>query len=546
MSSTVETPPDRKSTRLDPKQSAPEQQKEMSHRQIVEALVGILAALFVGMISSTIVSNALPTILGDLDGTQRSYTWVVTAPLLAMTATTPIWGKMSDLFNKKLLLQIAIAIFVVGSVTAGASQNVGELIGFRVIQGIGMGGLTALTQTVIAAMIPPRQRGRYNGYLGSVTAVATVSGPLIGGVIVDTSWLGWRWCFYVCVPLAVIALAVIHKTLRLAHEPREASIDWFGAALIAAGVSVLLIWVSFAGSDFDWMSWQTAAFLAGGLVTLVLAVIVEHRVKEPVVPPKILGKRTTSLAVVASIAVGVAMFGGSVFLGQYFQVARGYSPTAAGLLSMPLMIGVLLASVISGRRISATGFYKRYILAGTILLVIGFALLATIDHTTSLWLIGGYMALVGIGVGMSMQNLVLAVQNTVDVRDIGAASATVAFFRSLGGAIGVSVLGAVLASHVANLVATGLAHIGVAAPAGGSTSLDLASLPAPVAEVVRGAYGDGSARLFLIAGVIGLFSVIAAAFIKEVPLRTTVKMQPAQQSTSETSTSIPAPAPASA
>jgi EmrB/QacA subfamily drug resistance transporter len=522
MSSTVETPPDRQAVPAPPAPE-PQHQDEMSHRQIVEALVGILSALFVGMISSTIVSNALPTIIGDLNGTQRSYTWVITASLLAMTATTPIWGKLSDLFNKKLLLQIAIGVFVVSSMAAGLSQNVGQLIGFRVIQGIGMGGLTALAQTVIAAMIPPRQRGRYNGYLGSVMAVATVSGPLIGGVIVDTSWLGWRWCFYVCVPLAVIALAVIQKTLHLTYRPRKASIDWFGAALIAAGVSTLLIWVSFAGSDFAWMSWQTAAFLVGGLVSLVLAVIVERRVKEPVVPPKILALRTTSLAVVASVAVGIAMFGGSVFLGQYFQVARGFSPTAAGLLTMPLMVGLLLSSVLSGRMITATGRYKRYIVAGTLMLVFGFALLGTIDHTTSLWLIGSYMALVGIGVGMSMQNLVLAVQNTVDGSDIGAASATVAFFRSLGGAIGVSVLGAVLASHVSTLVASGLNSLGIAVPAGGSTSLDLTSLPAPVAEVVRAAYGDGTARIFLIAAVIAVISVIAAAFIKEVPLRTTIQ-----------------------
>ena len=522
MSSSVETPPDQRRAPAPISVPEPEPAEEMSHRQIVEALIGILSALFVGMVSSTIVSNALPTIISDLNGTQRSYTWVITASLLAMTATTPIWGKLSDLFDKKLLLQTAIGIFVLGSIAAGASRGVGELIGFRVIQGIGMGGLTALAQTVIAAMIPPRQRGRYNGYLGSVMAVATVSGPLVGGVIVDTSWLGWRWCFYVCVPLAVIALFVIQKTLHLAHRPRPASIDWFGAAFIAAGVSILLIWVSFAGSDFAWISWPTAAFLVGGLISLVLAVIVERRVAEPVVPPKILARRTTSLAVVASIAVGIAMFGGSVFLGQYFQVARGYSPTAAGLLSMPLMIGVLVSSVISGRLITATGYYKRYIIGGLLLVVVGFGLLGTIDHLTSLWLIGVYMALVGIGVGMSMQNLVLAVQNTVDVGDIGAASATVAFFRSLGGAVGVSVLGAVLANHVGTLVASGLSALGIAVPSGGSsTSLNLTGLPEPVAEVVRASYGDATARIFLIAAVVGLISVIATVFIEEVPLRTT-------------------------
>jgi EmrB/QacA subfamily drug resistance transporter len=500
--------------------------QQMSHRQIMEALAGILSALFVGMVSSTIVSNALPTIIADLHGTQRSYTWVVTASLLAMTATTPIWGKLSDLYDKKMLLQTAILVFVAGSVLSGLSRDVGELIGFRVLQGIGMGGLTALAMTVIAAMIPPRQRGRYNGYLGSVMALATVSGPLIGGVIVDADALGWRWCFYVCVPLAVLALVVIRRTLHLEHRPRPASIDWAGAALIAAGVSVLLVWVSFAGSDFAWVSWRSAAFLAAGLVALVLAVAVERRVPEPVVPPKILARRTTALAVVASVAVGIAMFGGSVFLGQYFQVARGYSPTEAGLLTMPLMIGVLVSSIVAGRVITATGHYKWIIVGGLVVLVTGFALLSTIDHTTALPLIGTYMALVGLGVGMSMQNLVLAVQNTVDAGDLGAASATVTFFRSLGGAVGVSVLGAVLSSRVGDLVSSGLARIGVPATGGGGTGLDVSGLPAPVAEVVRAAYGDGVARIFLIAALVAVIALVAALFVRETPLRTTVAIEP--------------------
>ncbi|GLY28322.1 MDR family MFS transporter [Kineosporia sp. NBRC 101731] len=523
MSSSTVNPPSQQS--LPPSSGAPS--SEMSHRQIVEALVGILAALFVGMVSSTIVSNALPTIIADLDGSQRAYTWLVTATLLAMTATTPIWGKLSDLFNKKFLLQLAIVIFVIGSAASGASQNVGMMIGFRVIQGVGMGGITALSQTVIGAMIPPRQRGRYNGYLGSVMALATVSGPLIGGVIVDSS-LGWRWCFYVCVPLAVIALVLIQKTLHLEHHPRKASIDWAGATLIAAAVSAVLIWVSFAGDDFAWMSWQTAAFLVGAGVVLALAVVVERRVKEPVVPPAIISKRTTLLAVIASLAVGIAMFGGSVFLGQYFQVARGYSPTQAGLLTMPLMLGVMVSSIIVGRLIVSTGYYKRYIVGGVALLVVGFGLLGTIDHTTSLVLIGFYMVLVGAGVGASMQNLVLAVQNTVDSTDIGTASGVIAFFRSLGGAVGVTVLGAILASHVTDLIMKGLVGIGIdpaAASSGGST-LDVKSLPAPVAEVVRAAYGDGTARIFLVAAVVGVVGLIATLFIEEVALRKTVSMKP--------------------
>ena len=497
---------------------------EMSHRQILEALFGILSALFVGIISSTIVSNALPTIIADLEGTQRSYTWVVTASLLAMTASTPLWGKLSDLLDKKLLLQLAILTFVAGSVAAGLSRSVGELIGFRVVQGLGMGGLTALAQTVLAAMIPPRQRGRYNGYLGSVMALGTVSGPLVGGVIVDTSWLGWRWCFYVCVPLAVAALAVIQRTLHLPHVPRKVSIDWLGATLIAGGVSVLLVWVSFAGGSFAWWSPETAAFLAGGLVLLAAAVVVERRAAEPILPPALLADRTTVLAILGSVAVGISMFGASVFLGQYFQVARGYSPATAGLLTMPLMVGVLAASVVSGRLISATGRYKRFVVGGLAVLAVGLALLGTIDHRTSLWLVGAFMVLVGVGVGMSMQNLVLAVQNTVDVDQVGAASATVAFFRSMGGAVGVSVLGALLSNRVTTLVAEGLRGIGVTPPAsGGSTGLDVASLPGPVQEVVRAAYGDATSLIFLVGAGVTVLGLVAVALLREVPLRTTVR-----------------------
>src|SRR5689334_10745998 len=241
----------------------------MSHRQIMEALSGLLLVLFVAMVSSTIVSTALPKIIGALNGTQTQYTWVVTATLLAATATTPIWGKLADLYSKKVLVQASIVVYIVGSVISGLAQNTGELIAARAFQGIGVGGLQALVQVVIAAMIPPRERGRYNGYLGGVMAVATVGGPLLGGLIVDTAWLGWRWCFYIGVPIAIIALVVLQKTLNLAVIRREnVKVDYFGATLIAAGVSTLLIWVSFVDSSFAWLSWQTYAMVGLGLVLL--------------------------------------------------------------------------------------------------------------------------------------------------------------------------------------------------------------------------------------------------------------------------------------
>ncbi|NEA37139.1 MFS transporter [Streptomyces sp. SID13031] len=504
---------------------------ELTHREILEILVGLLAALFTAMLSSTIVSNALPTIIADLEGSQTQYTWVLTASLLATTVSTPIWGKLSDLMSKKLLVQLAITLFVIGSALAGMAHTVPFLIGARVLQGLAMGGLMALAQAIIGAAIPPRDRGRYSGYMGAVIAVATVSGPLIGGVIVDTSWLGWRWCFYVCVPLAVISLVVLQRYLHLPLFKREVKIDYLGAILISVTASLPLIWVTFAGHDFNWVSWQSALFVGGAIIFGVLAVMVENRVAEPLVPLKVVRQRTTALAIVASMAVGVAMFGSALFLGQYFQVARGYSATEAGLLTIPMMLGSFFGSVGAGQMVSRYGKWKRYLIAGGVLLTAGLGILGTIDHTSPYWWVGLGMLLMGIGMGMMMQNLVLAVQNTVDVKELGASSASVAFFRSLGGAIGVSVLGAVLATRVKDLMIQGVLHGPGGADAArklqeggsdGTSLLDVNHLPPQLAELVRQSYGDATGRIFLIAAACALVSLIAVLFIKEIPLRRTV------------------------
>ncbi|GAA4594576.1 MDR family MFS transporter [Actinoplanes octamycinicus] len=502
----------------------------MSHREILEALSGLLLVLFVAMSSSTIVSTALPTIIGDLNGSQTQYTWVVTATLLTATASTPIWGKLADLYSKKLLVQASIVVFVLGSILAGLTQNTEQLIAARAFQGLGMGGVQALVQVAIAAMIPPRERGRYNGYLGGVMGLATVAGPLLGGVIVD-SWLGWRWCFFVGVPIAVIALVVLQKTLHLPVLRRDdVKIDYLGATLIAAGVSVILVWVSFVDSSFGWLSWQTFAMVGGGVALLGLATWVESRVAEPVVPLPIVKQRTTALAILGSLAVGMAMFGGSVFLGQYFQIGRGYSPTEAGLLTIPMMFGLAFASTVAGRLITRSGNIKPYVVAGTIILVIGFGGLSVLDHDTPLWYVGIAMFLVGAGVGMSMQNLVLAVQNTVALKDIGAASSTVAFFRSLGGTIGVSVLGAVLARRVADSMTGQLAALGVHSTGDSSVSaLNLGSLPPAIQHVVRVAYGDATGHIFLISMGIAVVGVLAALLMKPTKLRSTVDLAAAKE-----------------
>ncbi|MEV4266749.1 MDR family MFS transporter [Kribbella sp. NPDC049584] len=511
-----------------PPPAPPTAAAELSHREILEILAGLLAALFTAVLSSTIVSNALPTIIADLEGSQTQYTWVVTASLLAMTVSTPVWGKLSDLISKKLLVQLAIVMFVTGSVLAGASQNVPFLIGARVLQGLAMGGLMALAQAIIGAAIPPRNRGRYSGYMGAVMALATVSGPLVGGVIVDTSWLGWRWCFYVCVPLAVLSLIVLQRFLHLPVVKRKVKMDYLGALLIAGAASLPLIWVSFAGEHFPWWSWETGAYLGGTAVLALLAVVVEVHAREPLVPVRVVRERTTALAILASLSVGIAMFGSAVFLGQYFQVARGYSATEAGLLTIPMMFGSFLGSVGSGQLITRFGKWKRYLVLGGLFLTAGLGVLGTIDHTSPYWYIGLGMLSMGIGMGMMMQNLVLAVQNTVDVSEVGAASASVTFFRSLGGAVGVSVLGAVLATRVTDLISEHLRQLGPAAAAaaqGGSGSvLDVNSLPAPVAEIVRQAYGDATGRIFVIAAGAAVVSLLAVLFIREVPLRKTVAM----------------------
>ncbi|WP_280366288.1 MFS transporter [Nocardia wallacei] len=496
----------------------------MTHRQIMEALSGLLLGMFAAIVSSTIVSNALPKIIGTLGGGQTAYTWVVTAALLAMTATTPLWGKLADLYSKKALVQIALLIYIAGSVVAGLSMNAGMLIACRAVQGIGAGGLSALAQIVMAAMIAPRERGRYSGYLGATFAVATVGGPLLGGVITDTSWLGWRWCFYVGVPFALIALVVLQKTLHLPVTRREVKVDWLGAFLVTAAVCLLLVWVSFAGDRYEWMSWQTLTMVPGSLLLAVVFVLVEFRAAEPIVPMRLFRNRTITLASAASLMVGTAMFAGTVFFSQYFQLARGESPTMSGVMTIPMIGGLFIASTVSGQVITRTGRWKAWLVCGGALVTAGLGLLGTIRYDTDYWLVALYMALMGLGIGMTMQNLVLCTQNQVAPRDLGAASSLVAFFRSLGGAIGVSALGAVMANQVREHITDGVSKLGPAAAGamGGSGNElpNLAALPGPVRTVVEEAYGHGIADVFLYAGPVAFIAFLLTLFIKEVALRT--------------------------
>ncbi|GAA2522153.1 MFS transporter [Rarobacter incanus] len=501
-------------------------------RQVLEAMSGILVGLFVSVLSTSIISSSLPVIVADLKGTQAAYTWIVTATLLTSTISTPIWGKLADLTNRKRLIQLALAITVISSALAGMAPNVLSHIAFRALQGIGAGGLMSLGPVLIADIVSPRERGKYMGYVGAFTGVAMVGGPVLGGFI--TQHFGWRWIFYLTLPLAIIAIVTIQRTLQLPEfTRRRVKIDYWGALLISLGVASLLLWVTFAGDDFAWLSWQSAAFVGGGIAALAVAVRIELVTDEPLLPMHLFKNRTFVVAIVASAAIGISLFGSSVFLGQYMQLSRGYSTMVAGLASLPTAVGMFAASTLSGNIIAATGRYRRIMIAGAITLIAALGALGTINENTPLALIFVYLFVMGTGVGMLMQNLVLATQNTLDIRDIGAGTSAVAFFRTMGGAMGVAALGSVLSTKVRDEVSHGLATLGVGTGGGLTNIPDLHSLPAPIVSVIEHAYGVGVPHVFLISAPISVLVLIALLFMREIPLGTSSGEQLREQAAAQ-------------
>lgn len=499
------------------------------HRTVLQALTGLLLGMFVSMLASTVVSTSLPVIVHDLGGDQAAFTWVVTATLLTTAISTPIWGKLADLFDRKLLIQLAIVLFVLATAAAGFSQDPGTLIAFRAVQGLGAGGLAALSQVIMADIISPRERGRYMGLFGAVMAVATVGGPLLGGFITDT--INWRWNFFIALPFAVAALIIMQRTLHLPARPKQkARIDYVGIVLLSTAVSLLLIWVTGAGDDYEWWSVETALMVGGALLAAVLFVIVELRAKEPLIPLTLFRDRTFTLAVVASISIGIAMFGTSVFLSQYMQLARGATPTEAGLMTLPMIGGLLLASIVIGGLVTRHGHWKPYLIAGGVLLIAGSYLLSTIHYDTNFALVSLYMFLLGAGVGMTMQNLVLIVQNTAKPSEIGVASSGVTFFRSLGGTVGVSVMGAALAASATDLfadrtddIAAAIMTLGekgaaIAEQLQSGTIPQVSALPEGVRVIVEDIYAHAIAHSFLIAVPLAVISLIAILFLPNVPL----------------------------
>ncbi|GAA1060758.1 MDR family MFS transporter [Agromyces bracchium] len=496
-------------------------------REVFVALSGLIVTMFVAVLSGTVVSTSMPRIIADLGGDQAAYTWVITASLLATAVSTPIWGKLADLVNRKVLLQLAIGLFVVGTAIAGFAQDTTTLIAVRVIQGLGAGGLMSLVMIIVALIISPRERGKYMGVVGGIMAVATIGGPLLGGVVTD-AW-GWRANFFLPLPLAIIALVLIQLTLHLPQLPkRKVKIDYAGAILMAVGVSLLLVWVTLGGSEFEWSSVTSLVMIGIAAASLIAFVVVEFFVAEPIVPMALFKNRTFTLAVVASIAIGVAMFATSVFLAQYFQLARGATPTESGLMTIPMIVGQMGASILIGALISRFGKWKGFMVLGSLLVVAGTFLMTTLRYDTDYLWVSVAMVVLGAGLGMVMQNLTLVVQNDTPVSQLGAASSNVNFFRSIAGTIGVTVMGSLLATTVQDHITSGFAGFVPSTPEEAEALQGLASgavpnvheLPDAIRVVIESAYGHGIADVFWIAVPLAVLSLIAIAFLPNKPLST--------------------------
>ncbi|MBV9802117.1 MAG: MFS transporter [Solirubrobacterales bacterium] len=476
----------------------------------------LLLVMLLASLDQTIVSTALPTIVGDLGGLSH-LSWVVTAYLLASTVSGPLYGKLGDLYGRKTLLQVAIVLFLIGSALCGLSQNMTELIAFRALQGLGGGGLMVTTMAVVGDIIPPRDRGRYQGFFGAVFGVSTVIGPLLGGFFVDS--LSWRWIFYVNLPLGLLALVVIGAVFHARADQVHRRIDYLGAAVLTACLSAVVLFTSLGGTSYHWGSPLIVALIAIAAVALFCFPVVEARAAEPILPLNLFRNRTFVVTSAVGFIIGLALFGAVTYLPLYLQVVKGHSPTSSGLLITPMMAGLLVTSILSGNLISRFGRYRMFPIAGTAVATVGLYLLSRLGVTTSTLAAALYMLVLGLGLGMVMQVLVLAVQNAVDYRYLGVATSGSTLFRQVGGSIGVSAFGAIFSSRLAGELAKRVPP-GVHIPAEANPAA-VKHLPAAVHGAYIEAFSAALQPVFVTAAAVALFAFLLSWLLRELPLRQT-------------------------
>ncbi|HEX5455983.1 MAG TPA: MDR family MFS transporter [Candidatus Saccharimonadales bacterium] len=498
-----------------------------SHGQIMVIIGALMLAMLLAALDQTIVSTALPKIASDLQGLSK-LSWVATSYLITSAIVTPIFGKLGDLYGRKKLFQFTIVIFLAGSALCGLSQSINQLVIFRGIQGIGGGGLMSLILAIVGDVIPPRQRGRYQGYFGGVFALASVVGPLLGGFFADANSLlgvaGWRWIFYINIPLGIIALSAVAARLHLPVRKTEHKIDYAGASLLTVSVISLLLVSVWAGVDYAWGSIQIIGLLISSVVFGILFVLREHKAKEPLIPLSLFKNDIFNVSVILSLLSGIAMFASILYIPEYQQVVRGYSPTKSGLLMVPLVLGLMGASITSGRIISKTGKYKIFPIIGTLLLTFGLWLFSHVTLTTSQWTLSIWMIVIGAGLGSFIQVATLAIQNSVDRKHLGTATSSATFFRSLGGSLGGALFGTVLISrlthHLQDLLPAvkDSGKIVTSSLQGGTQAL--AHAPQAVRDDVLLAFVRSFHEMFLVAIPFALAAFITALFLRETPLHT--------------------------
>jgi EmrB/QacA subfamily drug resistance transporter len=487
----------------------------LSHRQILIAFSGLVLAMLLAALDSTIVSTALPTIVGELGGLDH-LAWVVTVYLLAQTIVTPIYGKLGDLYGRKVVLQSAIVLFLIGSVLCGLSQNMMQLIVFRAIQGLGGGGLAVTTQAVVGDIVPPRDRGRYQGIFGAVFGLSSIAGPLLGGYF--TTHLSWRWIFYINLPLGIGAMLVLAATLPSLERRAVRTIDYAGAALLAVVLTSITLLSDLGGTAYPWTSAVTIGLIAVSVLALVLFTIVERKAREPVLPLHLFGQKTFVVTSIVGFIVGFALFGSVTYFPLYLQVVKGVSPTASGMQMVPMMGGMLVTSIMSGQLISRTGRYKIFPVIGTAVMTAGLFMLSRLTPASSTATASLLMLVLGVGLGMVMQVLVIAVQNDVEYRDLGVATSGATLFRLIGGSLGTAILGAIFSARLND----SLSRLFPAGAAHNMSVQALLQLPAPARAAYSAAFTSALASVFLVATVVCAVGFVLTWLLPERPLRATV------------------------